>query len=77
MTNPPPGWLVAVRVCGTPDEHYFAMVAERVQAEQQVRDAAHVGGQGLVEAIRPVTADEAAKHGLLPNKVIFAPKGMQ
>ena len=77
MTNPPPGWLVAVRVGGTPDEHYFAMVADKAQAEEQVRDAAQLVGQGSVAAIRPLTAEEAAKHGLLPNKIIFAPKSMQ
>ena len=76
MTNPPPGWLV-VRVGGTPDEHYFAMVADKALAEERVWDAAQLIGQGSVAAIRPVTAEEAAKHGLLPNKIIFAPKIMQ
>jgi uncharacterized NAD-dependent epimerase/dehydratase family protein len=76
MADPPPGWLVVVRVWAKPDEHYFAMVADKAQAEEQVRDAAHVTGQGSVEAIRPLTADEAAKHGLAPDKIIFAPKSM-
>jgi len=63
-------------VWGTSDEHYFAMIADKSEAEGQVRDAAQVTGQGSVEAVRPLTADEVVKYGLLPHKIIFAPKGM-
>jgi hypothetical protein len=76
MTVPTPGWLVVVRAWAKPDEHYFAMVADKVQAEDQVRHAAQVAGQGSVEAIRALTAEEAARHGLQPDKIIFAPKSM-
>ena len=51
--------------------------ADKALAEERVRDAAQLIGQGSVAAIRPVTAEEAAKHGLLPDKVIFAPKAMR
>ncbi len=52
------------------------MIADKSEAEGQVRDAAQVTGQGSVEAVRPLTADEVVKYGLLPHKIIFAPKGM-
>jgi hypothetical protein len=70
----PPGWLVVVRVWNAPDECYFAMIPDRAEAEEQVREAAQITGQASVQAVRELTADEMATHGLQPGKIIYAPK---
>ena len=66
------GWLVAVRIWNEPDQHYYAVVADRTEAEDLVRSrTAAAGGQVAVQAVRELTADEA--KDLEPGNVVQAP----
>ena len=67
------GWLVAVRVWNEPDQHYYAVVADRAEAEDLVRRhaVAAAAGQVSVQAVRELTADEA--KDLEPGNVVQAP----
>ena len=68
------GWLVVVRVWNTPDDHYFAMIPDPRDAEEQVRYAVQPTGQAEIKALRELSSDEIAAHGLEPLKIIYAPK---
>ncbi len=65
------GWLVAVRVWNMPDQHYYAAVADRTEAEDLVRASIDTTGQVSVQAVRELTADEA--QDLEPGNVAQAP----
>ena len=68
------GWVVCVRVWGTPDEFYFAAISDPHDAEEQVRGALPSGVQAAVQATRELSKDEVANHQLEIGKIIHAPK---
>ena len=71
--SPALGWLVVVRVWNTPDEHYFATIPNPRDAEEQVRNAVQPTGQVEIKALRELSKDEIAAHGLAHGTVFYAP----